>query len=236
MIILVLFIFLLIIILIKQIRVINKFKSKQNNLKLIVPVDNYYKYLLFPQNPVILYLYDNVLASLKKINKYDYKAYIIFTKIKTSSQDQLFLDWISYSGGVIRMCIDTCIKMIKKNQNIPSDFVNNIARLKLYYYIVYKNPNMSHLNKNLTKYVPSRKIRSSRLLYNLFFINEILLEISDKYFKKLNSSSLSNNIKKILKTVDNKNNYYLCNSILNNRLSSKYLQSKDTLFAENFNY
>jgi hypothetical protein len=237
MIILVLFIFLIIIILIKQIRTINKFKSKQNNLKSIFQINNYNKYLLFPQNPVILYLYDNILTSLKSINKYDYKAYIIFTKIKTSSEDQLFLDWISYTGGIIRMCIDTCIKMIKKNEEINSSFVNNVAKLKLYYSIIYKNPNLSRLDKNLTKYVPSRKIRTSRLIYNLFFINEILLETSDKFYKSLSSrSSLSNHIKKIIKTIDNKNNYYLYNSVLNNRLDKKYLQTKSTIFAKSFNY
>jgi len=233
-IILFLLVFLIIIILLKQINHIKKFNKNNNNLKSIFNHNLYDKYIFFQKNPIIFYLYENIYKSLQKINKYDHKSYIIFTKIKTASSDKLSLDWMSYTGGMIKMSIDSIIKIIKKKENINSDFINNIAKLKLYYQLFYKNIDMNTINKNISKYIHNKKIKSNRVIYNLFYINEILDNLSSKYFNSLDNSKLALQIKKIIKKINNDNNFYLYNSFLNNRLDKNYIEEKNSLFSEYF--
>ena len=181
-----------------------------------------------------MYLYENLYKSLKIFNKYDYKSYIIFTKLKTSNENQIYLDWISYTCGIIKMSIDTVIKVLKKKQNINQDFINNLAKLKLFYRINSRNVNVNKINKNIAKYVKNKSIQSNRIIFNLFYINEILINVYTRFFNSLDKSKISQNIKKIIKEED-KNNYYLYNSYLNNRLNKRYLQNNLSSFSEYFN-
>lgn len=232
-----LLIFLLILIFNKQIKHIKKF-NKSNNLKNISNQSIFKKYILYQHNPILLYLYENLYKSLKKINKYDYKSYIIFTNIKTNTNDQLILDWISYTSGLIKMSIDNIIKILKKKEIINDEFINNLAKLKLFYNIFYRNIDENTLHKKTTNIIKNnksinKKIKNNKIIYNLFYINEILNNISLDYFNNLNKLKLSNEIKNIIKNNKNEN-YYLLNSILNNRLDKKYLSSKSSLFSEYF--
>lgn len=230
-----LLIFLLMIILLKQINHIRKFKKTTNNYNPIVKIKKY-DLIIYHSNPLLIYLYEKLYKSLKPFNKYDHKSYIIFTKIKTCNQNQIYLDWISYTSGMIKMSIDTVIKILKKKQNINQDFINNLAKLKLFYRFYNRDIDINKINKNINKYVHNKSIRTNRIIFNLFYINEILTNVYTRFFNSLNKSNLSNNIKKIIKDEDkNKNNIYLYNSYLNNRLNKKYLQNNFSPFYEYFN-
>jgi hypothetical protein len=228
-----LLIFLIMIILLKQINHIRKFKRSINTFTPIVKLKKYDQLIFYSSNPVLMYLYEKLYRSLKPFNKYDHKSYIIFTKIKTSNENQIYLDWISYTTGIIKMSIDTVIKMLKKKQNINQDFINNLAKLKLFYGINSRNIDINKINKNIIKYIKNKSIQTNRVIFNLFYINEILKNIYIKFFNSLDKSKLSKNIKKILKDED-KNNLYLYNSYLNNRLNKRYLQNKNSLFYDYF--
>jgi hypothetical protein len=221
------------IILLKQINHIRKFKKTTNTFNSIVKLKKYDNFIYYPSNPLLMYLYEKLYKSLKPFNKYDYKSYIIFTKIKISNENQIYLDWISYTSGIIKMSIDTVIKMLKKKQSINQDFINNLAKLKLFYTLNSRNIDINKINKNITKYIHNKSIQKNRLIYNLFYINEILTNIYIKFFDSLDKSKLSLNIKKIIKEED-KNNIYLYNSYINNRLNKKYLQNKNSSFNEYF--
>ncbi len=221
------------IILLKQINHIRKFKRSINTFTPIVKLKKYDQLIFYSSNPVLMYLYEKLYRSLKPFNKYDHKSYIIFTKIKTSNENQIYLDWISYTTGIIKMSIDTVIKMLKKKQNINQDFINNLAKLKLFYGINSRNIDINKINKNIIKYIKNKSIQTNRVIFNLFYINEILKNIYIKFFNSLDKSKLSKNIKKILKDED-KNNLYLYNSYLNNRLNKRYLQNKNSLFYDYF--
>ena len=132
------------------------------------------------------------------------------------------------------MSIDTVIKMLKKKQNINQEFINNLAKLKLFYRIYYRNIDINKINKSIIKYIKNKSIQTNRLIFNLFYINEILTNVYIKFFNSLDKSKLSYNIKKIIKYED-KNNLYLYNSYLNNRLNKRYLQNKNNCFYEYFN-
>lgn len=231
----ILFIFLIIVILIKPINTIKKFNNKINNLKEINTLNFYNKYMYYHYNPILLYLYENLYESLKKINKYDSKSYIIFNKLNISTNDKLILDWISYTGGVIRMSIDSIIKIIKKNDKLNDEFVNNIAKLKLFYQLFYKNINESVINKNIKKYIHNKKLYNNKVLFNLFYINEILKIQSTNYFNSLDKSDISKNIKNVIKDANQTNNYYLYNSFLNNRIKKIYICDKISEFSNYFN-
>jgi hypothetical protein len=131
------------------------------------------------------------------------------------------------------MSIDTVIKMLKKKQNINQDFINNLAKLKLFYRFYYGNIDTNKINKNITKYIHNKSLQKNRVIYNLFYINEILTNIYTKFFNSLDKLKLSQNIKEIIKNED-KNNLYLYNSYLNNRLNKRYLQNKNSSFYEYF--
>lgn len=221
------------IILLKQINHIRKFKKSINTFTPIVKLKKYDHFIFYQTNPVLMYLYENLYKSLKVFNKYDYKSYIIFTKIKTSNENQIYLDWISYTCGTIKMSIDTVIKVLKKKQNINQDFINNLAKLKLFYRINSRNININKINKNIAKYCKNKSIQSNRIIFNLFYINEILTNVYTRFFNSLNKSKISQNIKKIIKEED-KNNYYLYNSYLNNRLNKRYLQNNLSSFYDYF--
>ncbi len=220
------------VILLKQINHIRKFKKITNTYAPIVKIKKYDQ-IIYPSNPLLMYLYEKLYKSLQPFNKYDHKSYIIFTKIKTSNENQIYLDWISYTSGIIKMSIDTVIKMLKKKQNINQDFINNLAKLKLFYRFYYRNIDINKVNKNITKYVHNKSLRTNRIIFNLFYINEILINVYTKFFDSFDKSKLSLNIKKILKKED-KNNIYLYNSYLNNRLNKRYLQNKLGSFNEYF--
>jgi hypothetical protein len=232
-----LLIFLLILIFNKQIKYIKKF-NESNNLKNISKQFIFKKYIFYQHNPLLLYLYENLYKSLKKINKYDYKSYIIFTNIKTNTDDQLILDWISYTSGLINISIDNIIKILKKKEKINNEFINNLAKLKLFYKIFYKKIDENTLHKKTISVIKgnktiNKKIKNNKVIYNLFYINEILNNISQDYFNNLNKLKLSNEIKNIIKNNKNEN-YYLLNSIFNNRIDNKYLSSKPSIFSEYF--
>jgi hypothetical protein len=227
-----LIIFLIMVILLKQINHIRKLKKNINTFRPIVKLKKYDQ-IIYPSNPLLMYLYEKLYKSLKPFNKYDHKSYIIFTKIKTSNNNQIYLDWISYTSGVIKMSIDTVIKMLKKKQSINQDFINNLAKLKLFYRVYYRNIDTNKINKNIIKYVHNKSIQTNRVIFNLFYINEILINIYTNLFNSLDKSKLSHNIKKIIKYED-KNNLYLYNSYLNNRLNKRYLQNKNSSFYEYF--
>ena len=233
-IILILIIFLIIIILLKQINTIKNFKKCKNKFKSIVVFKSFDKYILFYHNPLILYLYENLYRSLKPINKYDYKSYIVFTKIKISSDNQILFDWISYTSGIIRMSIDSVIKILKKKENLNHEFINNIAKIKLYYTMINIKVNIDKVNKNIIKNVHNKLLQSNKTIFNLFYINEILNNIYIKFFDNLDKSKLSLNIKKIIKYNNNNNNIYLYNSYLNNRLNKKYLHNNIGCFNDYF--
>ena len=233
-IILILIIFLIIIILLKQINTIKNFKKCTNKYKSIVVLKKFNKYMLFPYNPIILYLYENLYNTLKPINKYDYKSYIVFTKIKLSTDNQILFDWISYTSGVIRMSIDSVIKLLKKKENLNHEFINNIAKIKLYYTLINIKVNMNKVNKNIIKNVHNKLLQSNKIIFNLFYINEILNNIYITFFENLDKSKLSTHIKKIIKENNNNNNIYLYNSYLNNRLNNKYLQNDIGCFNDYF--
>lgn len=234
----ILIIIIIIIILLKQINSIKKFKKCNNKLKSIVVLKKFDKYILFPNNPIILYLYEKLYRFLKTINKYDYKSYIIFTKIKTSTDNQIFFDWISYTSGTIRMSIDSVIKILKKKEYLNNDFINIIAKIKLYYTIFNIKVNIDKVNKNIIKNVHNKLLQTNTVIFNLFYIYEILNNMTINFFSNLDKSKMSINIKKIIKeNTDNykNNNIYLYNSYLNNRLNKNYLQNNTGCFEEYFN-
>lgn len=223
-IILLLLIFLIIILLIKHINSIKKINNNKNKYKSIFKESKKNEYLYFGNNPILFYLYFNTYKSLQKFNKYDYKSYITFTKIKTSNNDQYKLDWISYTCGIIRMSIDNIKKNIKKKEKINNEFVKDITKLKLYYKLLYK------YDDNNIKV--SNRIKNNKILFDLYYINEILINIYRDYFNNLNNTNISRKIKYIIK---NKNNdYYLYNTILNNKLDKKYLIKNISSFNKYF--
>ena len=140
----VLLVFLIIIILKKQILFINNIKN--TNEKTIIKYNNLF---LLNKNPILLYLYENLYTSLKKINKYNYKKYIIFNNIKLTNKDKNILDWISYTGGMINMALESSIKHLKQKKSINYELINNLARLKLFYKLFYplKNENFDKMKK-----------------------------------------------------------------------------------------
>lgn len=214
----VLLVFLIIIILKKQILFINNIKN--TNEKTIIKYNNL---LVLNKNPILLYLYENFYTSLKKINKYNYKKYIIFSNIKLSNNDKNILDWCSYTGGMINMAIESSIKHLKQKKTMNHDIINNLARLKLFYKIFFplKNENFDKIKK-YNKY--GRYIRNNRFIYNLVYINEVLYNIYNDIIKTINKDD----IKKILN--ENKNNYYLCNIILNNRIKQTNTNKKSDFY------
>lgn len=228
-----LLLFLIMIILLKQINHIRKFKKDTNTFTSIVKIKQYDHFIFYSSNPILMYLYEKLYKSLKLFNKYDYKSYIIFTKIKISNENQIYLDWISYTSGIIKMSIDTVIKMLKKKQNINQDFINYLAKLKLFYSLNFRNIDINKINKNISKYIHNKSIQTNRVIFNLFYINEILTNVYTRFFNSLDKSKLSQNIKKIIKQED-KYNFYLYNSYLNNRLNKRYLQNKNSSFYEYF--
>ena len=131
------------------------------------------------------------------------------------------------------MSIDTVVKILKKKQSINQEFINNLAKLKLFYGFYYRNIDTNKINKNINKYIHNKSIQKNRIIFNLFYINEILINIYTKFFNSLDKSKLSQNIKKIIKD-ENINNLYLYNSYLNNRLKKRYLQSNPSSFYEYF--
>lgn len=232
-IILFLLIFLILIIFIKQIKSINKFIEKENNIRPILS-KNYNYYLFSPFNPIILHFYEKLYLSFKKINKYNYKSYIIFNHIKLSSYDRIYLDWISYTSGIIKMAIDTIIKYIKKKNVISIDFVKKLNQLKLYYTIFYEKIDSNKIIKNIKKNHKNKNIQSNPIIYNLYFIDYILNNIYSKYFNHLKeSNNISKNIIDNLKNI-NHNKYYLYNSILNNKINKKYIYYNYSKFVEYF--
>jgi hypothetical protein len=221
-IILVLIIFLLILIFKKQLHflkdstinsTIDSTKIKTNKLNII----KYNNVILLNNNPILLYLYENLYISLKKCNRYNYKKYIVFNNINLSERDKSILDWISYTGGIINMAYDSSIKNIKQKKMINDKLINNIAKLKLFYKLVYRlDENKMEKVIKTKKYNKYNKyIKSNRFIYNLVYINEVLIKIYNNIIKTISK----NNIKKILNK--NKNNYYLCNIFLNNKSNCK---------------
>jgi len=223
-IILLLLIFLITIVLIKHINNIKKINSNNNKYKSIFNQNKKCEYLYFGNNPILFYLYFNTYKSLQKFNKYDYKSYITFTKIKTSNEDQYKLDWISYTSGIIRMSIDNIKKIIKNKEKINNDFIKDITKLKLYYKLLYK------YNENNIKV--SKRIKNNKVLFDLYYINEILNNIYGDYFNNLNNTNTSKKIKTIIKNLNDE--YYLYNTILNNRLDKKYLTNNISSFNNYF--
>jgi hypothetical protein len=203
----ILLIFIIILNLKKQLNYISTIKLDKNCFI------NFNKIHLTNKNPVLIYLFENFYNSLKLFNKYNYKKYIIFNNLKISQNDKDILDWISYTGGSINMAIDSVIKMIKSKQQIPIEFINNVAKLKLHYAIfkLIKNPddNIRKINKKYMK---------NKVILNLLFIDTVLKEIYIDIISNIQSNKVIN--KKVLK---DKNNYYLCNLYLNNKTKAKYI-------------
>lgn len=224
-IILLLLIFLITILLLRHINSIKKINSNKNKYKPIFKENKKYEYLFFGNNPILFCLYFDIYKSLQKFNKYNYKSYITFTQIKTTNSDQYKLDWISYTYGIIRMSIDNIKKKIKKKENINNEFIRNITKLKLYYKLFYKN-----IDENNIKV--SNRIKNNKILYDLYYINEILINIYRDYFSNLNDTNISKKIKNIIKKLNN--DYYLYNTILNNRLDKKYLTNNISSFNNFF--
>ncbi len=182
----------------------------------------YNSYLMLNTNPVLLYLYEDLYSSLKIFTKYNHKKYMIFNNTKISNNDKCILDWCSFTGGTINMALDSSIKELKRRNTISNDFVNSLARLKLFYKLFHplKNEKITEMKK-YSKY--AKYIKNNRFIYNLIYINEILYNIYNDITKTVNRGD----IKKILN--DNKSNYYLCNIYLNKdqSLSSKNKSESD---------
>jgi hypothetical protein len=210
----ILLIFLIIIILKKQIQLVRDINKDYKK-----SIINYNKFQYLNKNPILLYLYEKLYLSLKKFNKYDYKKYIIFNNIKISENDKCILDWCSFTGGLINMSIDTSIKYIKQKKNIPSDFIDNLAQLKLFYKMFYFKKNNENTNKKYIKY------KNNKVILNLLYINDILIQIYNDIIINIKKD----NIMKLLK--ENKT-FYLCNLYLNNKLDKKYIDNKKSKFNE----
>lgn len=227
-IILVLVIFLLILIFKNQLQYL-----KDSNLNIVKSCkkQNIIKYnniFLLNNNPILLYLYENLYISLKKVNRYNYKKYIIFNNINLSEKDKSIFDWISYTGGIINMAFDSSIKNIKQKKQINEDLINNIAKLKLFYKIFYPlDENKMDKVIKIKKYNKFSKYMKNRFIYNLVYINEVLYNIYNNIVKTISIY----NIKKILN--QNKNNYYLCNIFLNKKLTNKTNNKK--IYESSFN-
>jgi len=223
-----LLIFLIIVIVLKQIKAINKFNTKNNKYNNIINYPTYKKYLYTYYNPVLLYLYETMYIQLKKISKYDYKSYIIFSKLKISHENNVIFDWISYSSGIIKMAIDSVIKIIKNKNTIPNDFINIIIKIKLYYNCVYGKINEKDIYKKF------KIIKNNKVLFNLYYIYEIITSLYNDIFNNLDKSKLSKGVKQIINKNKDKNDIYLYNSYLNNKLTNKYLIKSNSLFYDYF--
>ena len=223
-IIIVLVIFLLILIFKKQLQFIKdtSLNIKIDNKPNIIKYNNLF---LLNNNPILLYLYENLYTSLKGNNRYNYKKYIVFNNINISEKDKSILDWCSFTGGIINMAYDSSIKNIKQKKIVNDNLINDIAKLKLFYKLLYPlDENKMDKVIKMKKYNKHNKyIKMNRFIYNLVYINEVLINIYNNILKTISED----NIKKILNK--NKNNYYLCNIFLNNKLSSKLSSKKKKL-------
>lgn len=238
-IILVLLIFLLILIFKNQLQLqlqflkdslLNKKNKKISNNKSNVIE---YNILFSNNNTFLLYLYEKLYISLKKCNRYNYKKYIIFNDVNLSEKDKSILDWCSFTGGIINMVFDSSIKNIKQKKTIDENLINNIAKLKLFYkmfYILDENKLDKIIKmKKYTKY--TKYIKYNRFIYNLVYINEVLIIIYNNIVKTINDYS----IKKVLNKNNlnkNINNYYLCNIFLNNKIRNNNKKIYESIFKK----
>ena len=224
-IIIVLLIFLVTVILKKQINF-----AKDINFINEKKIIKYNRYYLLNTNPILIYLYENLYKSLKQFNKYDYNKYIVFNSQNISDSDKSILDWCAFTGGMIRMALDSSVKHLKKKNDINTHFVDDLARLKLFYKIfcydkTHKIDNPNKIDKQLKKY--NKSIRNNRVIYNLLCINNILNSIFIEIVDSINNSDNKKTLGLLKKTYNKPlDDYYLFNLILTNKDNKENKENK----------
>ena len=205
---------------IKQINFIRQISNKSNKIKInLFNISSIDKYKLLYYNPLLIHIYQSLLITIKSYNKYDYKSYIIFSKLKLSHPDLLFLDWFGFINGIIKYSIDTVKKLIRKKENISTTYIINIKLLNFYYKVFYTNYDKKYLSKLISKEINSKKLESNIILQNLYQLYYIQKEIFLHFFKTHNTNYIYKNMRKYVnKNID----IYLVNSILNNKLIKYY--------------
>ena len=193
-----------------------KIKNDYNNKLFKISYLDKFKLLYY--NPYLINLYQDILKNIKFINIYSYKSYITFSELNLSHHDLLILDWFGYINGIIKLTIDTFIKLLKNNKKINTDIfvkiTDNIKSLKIYYNIFYKKINMNHFNNNLLKIIKNKKIIKNTLLCDLYLIYYIHHDIFKYLFKNNNNNHKL--YKYINKYIHNLKEIYLLNNRLNN--------------------
>jgi hypothetical protein len=226
---------------IKEIKIIkqlslNEINNKNNKKN---KKDNIFNYEMIPikkltlmyYNPFLLKIYKCILDDIKQYKKYDPNSYIIFCQLDLSSSDLALLDWFGYVNGIIKLCIDTLIKLIKNKEKISVNFINKIELLNRYYDIYYKdNGYKKFMNKNLDKkYLDNKKLNNNIILQNLYKIYNKHRYIFSLIIKTSTDTKKNDLLKQIKKYINDDKNLYMLNAHLNN-LDYKKIKNKKELF------
>jgi hypothetical protein len=202
-----------------------------NNSKIINKSLSFFdKSLLLYNNPYLIKLYKKILNNLKKINKYDIKSYYSKLDINLPYDALIFMDWFSITYGIIKLSQDTIIKLIKLKENISTDLIYNINKLYNYYlYIekIFKNINISQLNKYKNK-----KYKNDSLI-KLIKIEELLKNLFIKYHKILNIKYKSST-KSLFKSIIQNREINLINLKLNLKLNKNSANNSNISKLINF--
>lgn len=233
-----LFIFLILLIFIKQIiysrgiyQAINKNSLIKSELS-----DS----ILMNYNPLNLWVIQSLYKEFKQINKYDLKSYITFSKLDINPRDRFLLDWYTIIYGISDLFYDSILhisKRYKVSYYNKLQSLNNIY-IKLFIKILENNHKINksklklNINKHIKKYI-NKYISKLESVYNIIYLRELLFLIKDEtpFFKlkqyylkhKHNKNSIRNeaiyNAGKIIINIKSKN----YNSIINNRIKNIYL-------------
>lgn len=232
-----LFIFLILLIFIKQIiyfRDIYKKINKESLIKVEIS-DN----IIFNYNPINLWLIQSMYKELKVIKKYDLKSYITFTKLDINPRDKFMFDWYSLIQGITDLFYDSIIHISKKYKKSYYDKLNSINNLYLSIFIkilinnntINKSKLKSNVDKHIKKYI-NKNISKLKIVHNIIYLKELLIILKQTSpFTKLKQYYLNhkNNYKLINEALYNagkiilksKSNNY--NSLINNRIKKIYI-------------
>jgi hypothetical protein len=208
------------------IRTLINIKNNHNKNNNLFDVSHFYKYKLLYYNPILINLYQIILKDIKYYNIYNHKSYIIFTNLKLSSSDIILLDWFGIINGIIKLSIDTIIKIFKKNKNILKSLGDNIKSLKLYYDTMYVKFSNKINNKQIYKFIElqikknikQKQLKNNDIIRDLYYIYYIQRKLFLEIFKKSNKN---NKIYfKISKYIKKNKDIYLLNLTLNNKLNN----------------
>lgn len=236
-----LFIFLILLIFIKQIIYSRGIYQSINKNSLIK--SELSDLILLNYNPLNLWLIQSLYKEFKQINKYNLKSYITFTKLDVNPRDRFLLDWHMIIYGMSDLFYDSLLHISKRYK---SSYYNKLQSLnniyiKLFIKILENNHkiNKSKLNLNINKHIKkyiNKNISKLETVYNIVYLRELLSSIKkDTPFFKLkqyylkykhDKNSTRNealyNAGKIIINIKSKN----YNSIINNRIKYIYITNE----------